>query len=346
MNALPVSLHFQLTRRCNLRCRMCGQWGEKGYQVGRKGEEMGLSDWMAVVEELGQSPDKPAVTFWGGEPLMAPFAAELAQKMAASGFTLSMVTNGILLERLAPHLVGHFKNIFVSVDGPPAVHDSIRGAPGLFEKTARGIVAMKKADPDGRVVVKTTQVGENQGRLGELAPYIEAWGVDGWSVGPQMFLSPARAAAYTAFTRQWADVPAAAESWAAAFDGGTGSKRLAEFKAVREGHPHLNLSLDGATHGEDWVEAWYDQPDEILSPKPCLSPWRRLSIQSDGTCSFCLDMSDGSLGSVREGGVAKVFASAKAVAFRTLVGQGQNPACARCIWKRHGEEVYRQQTEA
>ena len=52
----PSSISFTLTNRCNLRCRMCGQWSEEGYMHDRadqiKQTEMGLADWKRLVDEI------------------------------------------------------------------------------------------------------------------------------------------------------------------------------------------------------------------------------------------------------------------------------------------------------
>jgi len=337
MNAVLKSVHLQLTRRCNLRCSMCGQWGEQGYQKARTGDpEFGLEDWRKVARELDGLPHRLGITLWGGEPLMAPFCAELAAELKGRGHRLSMVTNGILLAERAKALAGHLDSVFVSVDGPSEVHDKVRGAPGLFKRTGEGLLALRAADPAAHVVVMTCMTRENEGRLAELLPHLDAWGIKNWIIGPQMYLSEARAPRYEAFTRAWADAPTATASWKASFPAGYGKARRAELESLKRTRPDLSLTFGSNRLSASGVEHWFEEPDRNLGGT-CFTPWRRLSIQSDGETSFCLDITDGSLGNVRTAGVMGVWEGERARAFRGAIEALANPACVRCIWNLHDD---------
>jgi len=71
-------VHFQITRRCNLRCYFCGQWGKKGFFSDASGEEMTLQNWQSLALEIKESFNPlPRIILWGGEPLVCPFFDEL-----------------------------------------------------------------------------------------------------------------------------------------------------------------------------------------------------------------------------------------------------------------------------
>ena len=45
-------VHFQITKRCNLRCWFCGQWGSQGSFAQKANEEMSFEDWRRVINSL------------------------------------------------------------------------------------------------------------------------------------------------------------------------------------------------------------------------------------------------------------------------------------------------------
>ncbi|MBQ6471882.1 MAG: radical SAM protein, partial [Victivallales bacterium] len=120
MNVRPelAIVHLQLTRRCNLRCRFCGQ--EHVEPAGA----LELPQWLDVLRQLKDYAPAATVVLWGGEPLLCPEFEAVASHAAAAGFPLELVTNGTCIHRFAALLRRSFRRIYVSVDGPEEVHDS------------------------------------------------------------------------------------------------------------------------------------------------------------------------------------------------------------------------------
>ncbi len=65
--------------------------------------------------------------FGAGEPLMSPCFDEIASTLHERGYRVGIVTNGTLLDRHAETVPYCLDKIYVSVDGPEQLHDSIRG---------------------------------------------------------------------------------------------------------------------------------------------------------------------------------------------------------------------------
>ena len=86
-------VQLQLTNACNLRCGYCCT--DSG--TARQGE-LSFEEWRAVVSEARQAFG-PEVAFGllGGEPLLVPFALELAELIAEAGSALTIFTNGTAL---------------------------------------------------------------------------------------------------------------------------------------------------------------------------------------------------------------------------------------------------------
>lgn len=68
----------------------------------------------------------------GGEPLLWPPLAEVLRALKAEGLRLSLTSNGSRLERPAMRalLADTLSELTLSIDGPAAVHDTLRGSPG------------------------------------------------------------------------------------------------------------------------------------------------------------------------------------------------------------------------
>src|SRR4030042_4536711 len=73
-SALPETISLLLTYRCNLHCRMCGQWGERGSLksllsvITRRYLELPLIE--RLIKEV--KTFHPTITLFGGEPLLPP----------------------------------------------------------------------------------------------------------------------------------------------------------------------------------------------------------------------------------------------------------------------------------
>ncbi len=136
---------WHLTERCNLACRHC-------YQSGMTGTEM---DLRALRETAGEASDmlkdwaeryeivfSPSFTITGGEPFLRSDLFEMLSLLPAQGFEIHLLTNGTLIDRdKAQRLAGLVQGVQVSIEGPEAVHDAIRGK-GAFRKAMAGIEAM------------------------------------------------------------------------------------------------------------------------------------------------------------------------------------------------------------
>ena len=96
---LPSELYLQISRRCNLRCAMCGHasWRETGGLI--------TADIFARVLDRCDEAGVRRLTLLAaqGEPFLHPEAEALIERAVARGFTVGVVTNGLPLtpERIA-----------------------------------------------------------------------------------------------------------------------------------------------------------------------------------------------------------------------------------------------------
>lgn len=109
-----VRAYLEVNTRCNLSCAMCVRqaWSDPQGM-------MSADTFQAVLQGLKAFPEMKRVVFGGfGEPLMHPHIVEMIAQVHALGLGVTMITNGILLERkLAETLLrAGLDTLVVSID--------------------------------------------------------------------------------------------------------------------------------------------------------------------------------------------------------------------------------------
>jgi MoaA/NifB/PqqE/SkfB family radical SAM enzyme len=152
--AVPLAVGFEVTHLCNLTCSYCDRHT-------RLPNEMSREEIFRALEELHGLGMKH-MSLDGGEPLSHPDIDEIARWLNDHEVSAFMNTNAILVpKKLAT--VKRMRKIKVSVDGPQAAHDLMRGKKA-WERAMRGIDAARGA---GVPVELTCVVGAHS------APFVD-----------------------------------------------------------------------------------------------------------------------------------------------------------------------------
>ncbi len=151
---LPL-VTLYLTDRCNSRCVTCDYW-----RTGRA--DVSLESVKRLLPSLGQLQTR-LVVISGGEPLIHPEWAEIAQLLREQGLQLWLLTSGLSLVKHARRAAELFDAITVSLDGADApTYASIRGL-DAFENVCAGVRAC--ADAGVAAGVRTTLQQSNYRQL-------------------------------------------------------------------------------------------------------------------------------------------------------------------------------------
>jgi len=137
---LPILVLFP-HNRCNCRCVMCDIWRIRQVrEISRQDLEPHLFSLRALKVKW--------IVFSGGEPLMHSDLASLSRLLRAEGIHLTLLTAGLSLERHAATVIDAVDDLIVSIDGPPDVHDQVRGVAGACRQLARGIASVRSLRPN------------------------------------------------------------------------------------------------------------------------------------------------------------------------------------------------------
>jgi MoaA/NifB/PqqE/SkfB family radical SAM enzyme len=232
----------------------------------------------------------------GGEPLMHSRFWELLDLLRQASIGITLLSTGILLRRHAERLAEWCDDVVVSVDGPRAVHDTIRNLPGAFDKLADGVRAVKSASDGVRVSGRCTVQRMNYRSLRETVAAAHEIGLESVS-----FL--AADVSTDAFNRP--------EGWA--------PERVADVALQQEDLPLLMDELNSLQRecAQDFEQHYIVESADKLrrriyqyysallgqadfAPIECNAPWVSTVIEADGTVRPCYFQPP--LGNVRDAG--------------------------------------------
>lgn len=180
-NNIPISGHFELTGRCNLRCLHCYCTFEQ------KRDALSTQDVFQIIDDLHDAGTLGLV-LTGGEVFLRRDIGDILQYLQEKRFILRINTNATLLDEKLLKLVADLTNIYrlhVSLYGAePDVHDAVTKVKGSFKKTLANLITLKEAGHDLRIncsVMKTniesyqdlrTKIGNELGIPVHFDPFI------------------------------------------------------------------------------------------------------------------------------------------------------------------------------
>lgn len=132
---------IKVTARCNLRCEFCDYWRM------REPDELSTAEYCRLLEQLAAA-GCVKVHFSGGEATLRKDIFDLLAFSAGLGMKTNLTTNGTTLtpERARRLVETGVHGVSLSLDGPDArTHDALRGVPGAFDRTVKGIRRLGRA---------------------------------------------------------------------------------------------------------------------------------------------------------------------------------------------------------
>lgn len=181
----PLALTLTVTSTCPLTCPTC--------RVQEMSEQdLEAAGWQALMGRLPESPLWVTVT--GGEPTFREDLPALLDGLAHHrGLrAVTLCTSGLLPDRVQTAVRTLLRAtpravvvVNLSIDGPPAEHDRLRGLPGLFSRVGE-CIRLLRALGDGRVVVGVNTVlsSANIDLMEQTVDAVQALGVDSHVLEP------------------------------------------------------------------------------------------------------------------------------------------------------------------
>ena len=325
---------FRLTSACNLRCKMC-RFVESGDVLTDPRLTLPLETWRSIVDDVARF--RPYVTMTGGEPLIYPQIGELIRRIHEHDMRCTVTTNGTLLAKRAPDFIDHPPDIVVvSLDGPPEVHNEVRGQPRVFERATEGIQALtslkqtrEQAAP--LLVINCAVTAYSYRHVERMIDIAKELGVDAINFQHQWSLTRRMVDEHNAKFGGFHEVsfedlggadppPVDLEEMAAI----VGRIRRRAEKFPEEGliitfHPELD---------DDEVRAWYADPHAWVQRRPAACAWINTEVLPNGDVEPCFGYV---CGNVKEKKLSRIWNSYPYREYRRRLAAAEDfPICVRC----------------
>ena len=316
ITSLPILVIFP-HNRCNCRCVMCDIWRIR--QV-REITPRDLEPHLTSLRELNVK----WIVFSGGEPLMHSDISSLSRVCRAEGVRVTLLTAGLTLEKRADIVAASIDDLIVSIDGPPDIHDKIRGVPGAYRRLQRGIEALRQLRAEmpihGRCTIQKGNFGELRNTVHAARALnlnsISFLAVDttsnafnrpgGWSPGHQ--------ATVALNTAEVAVLESEIETLISEYENEIESGFVVENAEKLRRIPLRFRSRLGQI--------------PAMAPR-CNAPWVSAVVESDGTVRPCFFHRP--IGNIHEHPLADVVNSDEALNFRSNLDISRDPVCRNCV---------------
>lgn len=338
---LPSLIVLQLLERCNLRCAMCYEWGERGTYASIGGRrQLRLDRVLELIQEA--APQRPRYEFFGGEPLLYRGLDRVLEAIASRGSEVSFSTNGWRLAAAAPSVLPHPpRRLWVSIDGPPDINDAQRGA-GVYARALAGIerlATLRGAAARPEIGVTTIVTAANWHAI--TPAYVNSLPLDhvaALSIELCCYATPAQLASYRAELRPfgvtatpYADAYGQSPADFAAIDCAQLAAALVaigELCAARGIELNLQPRRPTARNLAAYFRGDFAALDDARAR--CAMPWVAAEISAAGEVSTCHSFYDASLGNIYRNSLREIWHDERAQQWRARLREGLLSICTAC----------------
>jgi len=272
---------------CNLHCKMCDV-GTKDYDtvfaqnlVGTHPMNMPANLVKKVIDDMVKYFPKAKLGYAFTEPLVYPHLIETLGYAKQNNIFTSITTNALTLKNKAKDLVEVGLNeLNISLDGPPEIHNMIRGHKSSFEKALEGIAEINKYDNPPEISIFCTITYWNIQHLRAFLRYFSDLSIKRIGFMHTVYTSPQIADLHNVkHSKYQATASNFSESRILDMDVSILSNELQQIK--NEAYS-FDVSFSPDIYHESDLDIFYRQP-EIRLGNHCYDVYKTIMIKSDGS---------------------------------------------------------------
>lgn len=339
ISAPPKQISLKITNKCNLRCTMCAQWGESGYNFDRPGKvlnkEIPFSTYQKLIDDV--TPHKPIFYIWGGEPFLYKSIMDVLYYLKEKHLTTTIVTNGIKLKENAAELVKmNLDGLLISLDGTEEVHNKIRGWGECFQHLVSGLKEVNRHKKENDrvlpyLVFLVTVSKDNAHLLHEIFEICNELNADAVICYYSWFTNQKIGQTHTELMENRLDTnPTAWKGYLLStdeIDVPVLQNNVQKIYSTQWDFQYLflpNLKIDD-------IPQYYSDPSETFNYKQCVAPWLITEIMPNGDVVTCRDYSDYVTGNISKQSIMEIWNNNKYQKFRNVLkDETLLPICSRC----------------
>jgi Fe-coproporphyrin III synthase len=334
----PKWLVLGVNNTCNLHCKMCDVGVSYTHSnffqnlMGTRPLHMPLELFKQIVDQATRYFPNVKIGYAFTEPLIYVHLSESMQYAKKNGLFTSITTNALGLKKWAPFFNEvKLDEVNISLDGPPEVHNFIRGNEHSFSKAIEGIEALLSLNNNFRINVYCVITEWNAGVLNEFVKLLSSYqltrvGLMHSNFTPQHIadhhnekfggLYPATASNTTDTKNETIDTDLL---WN-------------EIRQIKETRWNFPVEFFPEINSPEQLNAYYRKP-EIFIGKRCMDIFSNIMIKSNGDVipshGRCFNLK---IGNLYESNLLSIWNSKVVSKFRTEVTEygGLLPGCSRC----------------
>jgi len=340
LSSPPIQIDIKLVDACNLRCKMCPQWGDSGYNLTRPTSSVKhavpLDVYQHLMDEVAYF--SPWIFLWGGEPMLYPDILPLISYIKKKGMPISLVTNGTLMKDRIPQIVENKLDVLLfSIDGPRDTHDCIRGYKGAFDQTIRAVQEVlqeRKMRRQAKPFVAFVSVitSDNQHNFGEIFDLAEDLGIDLVLPVCSWYQTAESGRKQTEILEERMGIT----PWS--WKGYLLDVQKIDPAVVRQGIRRVKARKWRFHYKfyppipEEKLDAFFHDHSDNLGFTTCTAPWVSAEILPNGDVANCRDYPDVVAGNIKSTPFMELWNKGRLVEFRKLLIDqgGRLPVCNRC----------------
>jgi radical SAM protein with 4Fe4S-binding SPASM domain len=282
----------------------------------------------------------PFISIWGGEPLMYDGIMDVIDTAHKHDLRVGMITNGIYLKKYASQLAKYDNfSLGISLDGPPLIHDKVRGRTGTFINLVEGVNAFngqrrKLGKQPKRVsIIFSTVTQDNMYRIEDLIKTAEQFCPDAMYISYLTFVTRDMIdATNRIFQHKFGITYSSLES----FNIDVSGYDIAHLEEMtrkmnnKQFTDKFNVHFNPHIKPED-VRRYYTDTRYAMGRQTCYRPWFIAEMLPNGQMNFCPDFPDYKFGDIRKESFADIWNGKQARRFRRLLKKKKLfPMCYRC----------------
>jgi Fe-coproporphyrin III synthase len=349
----PEWLVLCVNNFCNLKCRMCDVglgdhatvfWANL---IGDDPRNMTLDLLNTILGQAKAFRPRPAVGLAFTEPMIHPKILDFCRTIVTQGFYCEMTSNGTMLPRHAEKLVeSGLDDLVISIDGPPEVHDRVRGRARTFEQLSSGLERLNAAKQRlgrdrPRVRFSFTITDANYNHILEFIQAVEPLEPAEIMISHLNFISDRMAEVHNAqydgdlsvVRSNLGDIQPEEMPVAILWEELQRVKAYARDRSADPARRFPRVSITPDVTDVDLLDTYYREHLTFVGGRNCTDPWKLMMIKTDGTVipahGRCYNFP---VGNVTEQTLPDIWNGARFLQLRSTLREagGTLPACARC----------------
>ena len=334
----PETLILGVNNVCNLHCVMCDvgtNSTETNFARSLTGTQpinMPMTLLQHVVDQASLFSPRPDIGFAFTEPGIYPHLVQGIAYAHGAGFRSTLTTNGFTLTKLAGGLIdAGLDRLYVSLDGPPEIHDRVRGKRGSFEAVRTGIQSLHAIKPIPTEIFFAV-TNENYTHIGEFVNSLSVLSISSVTIMHTNFVTPEMAQRHNAQfdTSYRATVSSMAAFHPEAIDVSLLAQELDRVTGPDRYAFPIHVQPPILSEGD--IRSYYHDHRSAIG-KRCIDPWKYLMVKSNGDViaahGRCYDVN---IGNISRDPLTVIWNSERMKTFRQTLMKagGLLPACFRC----------------